>query len=607
MAYSVDQIAAALKTNRREFSELFLQAQTGLPIAKRIEFEVIAFDQADDSQAFKKAIIYAISNGFIEPLLMNIAESTLETGALLSILEQNTAQGNLGSLQAMTNLASGFLEPETMLRGFMKTNRLTGKVLIDGMPQGTGILIGPNLFLTAWHVTRSLFDSNNKPKTGIDLAVEFDNMVRENNFQPSLKVAAHENWCISHCSCHEIELANDIPNPAEGFENHWDYSIIRLKRSLGFERSWVQLNPRALIPPDNAMIILFQHPAGQPMKIDISRIVSPNPGIAAIPKFRFLHDLNALGGSSGGPCFDKEFTLIGIHQGSWPVKLDGHQVNRGVPIDKIIGHIKTIFAQGLPFPDAENPYWCLDKIHYEPLIGRDDFQFALWESFTNPTSKIRLFEIKGAEGSGKTFLTRVAITALNDLQHLKIVCPAETFGKMDPIAFINYICNAAGSVPAKVPTFLEYDTTVAAWLRGIVSGPLLTALDQARNGRTVWLLLTDLNKFGLEGENLQEFLLVLMESVKNTDWLRIIIDGFPVNFPIAVHENTLTYRTKELTETDIEMFLNKCYTDRGWDSNQMNQVTELLFYIYSDKLPDNAAAFLKLKQGIVRVFEKKPV
>ncbi len=241
------------------------------------------------------------------------------------------------------------------------------------------------------------------------------------------------------------------------------------------------------------------------------------------------------------------------------------------------------------------------------MIGRDDFQFALWESFTNPTSKIRLFEIKGAEGSGKTFLTRVAITALNDLQHLKIVCPAETFGKIYPIDFINYICNAAGSVPAKVPTFLEYDTTVAAWLRGIVSDPLLTALDQARNGRTVWLLLTDLNKFGLEGENLQEFLLVLMESVKNTDWLRIIIDGFPVNFPVAVHENTLTYRTKELTETDIEMFLNKCYTDRGWDSNQMNQVTELLFYIYSDKLPDNAAAFLKLKQGIVRVFEKKPI
>ena len=66
MAYSVDQIAAALKTNRREFSELFLQAQTGLPIAKRIEFEVIAFDQADDKQKFKKAIIYAISNGFID-------------------------------------------------------------------------------------------------------------------------------------------------------------------------------------------------------------------------------------------------------------------------------------------------------------------------------------------------------------------------------------------------------------------------------------------------------------------------------------------------------------------------------------------------------------
>lgn len=608
MSYSVDDIVAALRTNRREFGYLYFQSQTVLPIANRIEFEAIAVEHADDNEAFKKAINYAIVNNFIESFILTVAQSSMETGALLSILRENSSDTNVPQLQAITNAAAGFAEPYIYQKGIMKIMRLTGKVIIDGVAKGTGILIGPNFFLTAWHVTKSLFDENHNPISNVSLCVEFDNFIKVSNgiltSNPSIVIPAHDNWYITHSMCNEVELKDQIPDPKDGFADHWDYTIIQLKRPLGYERSWVSINPRALVPPDDAKIILFQHPAGQPLKIDVSKITSPKPSIAAIPKYRFLHNVNALGGASGGPCFDKEFTLIGIHQGAWPDLLDGNVVNRGIPIDKILSHFNSTYRNNtLSF---ENPFWCLDKIKYEPVVGRDDFQLLLWDSFINPQNNKRLFEIKGGDGSGKTFLTRLAHSALNDMQHLKINCPGEQIGKMEVCAFINYLCNAAGATLPHMPPFTEYNTTVTAWLRNILADPLLSTLDIARDKRIVWIMITDLNKFGLEGENLSEFILLLLDAVKNVEWLRIIIDGFPSELPISIQENIQTYRTKDITYNDIRLFLNKSHIDKGWDTSQIDNLANLLHYVYDEKLPDNNAAFFTLKKGIVKLFEKIP-
>ncbi|WP_289665642.1 trypsin-like serine peptidase [Flavobacterium panacagri] len=609
MSYSANEIVSALRTNRREFGDLYFQSQTVLPIEKRIAFEVIVAEYADDTEAFKKAVNYSISNNFIESFLLTFAQSSLETGALMRILQQNSLQTAQPQLQAITNAVSGFSEPDVYLKGIMKNMRLTGKVIINGEPMGTGVLVGPNYFLTAWHVTKSLFDHNNTPLTDVDLSIEFDNFLKASETgmttNQSLIIQAHRKWYVSHSVCNEVELNNKIPDPKDGFAGFWDYTIIKLKRPVGYERSWVTIDPRALVPPDDAKIILFQHPSGSSLKIDISTIISPRPSITQIPKFRFLHEVNALGGASGGPCFDKEFTLIGIHQGVWPEKLNGRTVNRGIPIDKICTHFNSVHNTNIHEMDFENPFWYLDKIKYEPVIGRDDFQLLLWDSFINPQNNKRLFDIKGVEGTGKTFLTRIAHSALNDIQHLKINCPGEIIGKMDACSFVNYVCGTAGIPLPGIPAFKEYDTTVAAWLRNILADPLLSSLNKVRDKRTVWIMITDLNKFSLEGENLSEFFLLLLSSLKDTEWLRIIIDGFPSNLPVATLDYTQTYRTTELTLDDITSFLNKCFTERGWDLNPINQVSNLLRFVYADKLPDNHSAMNILKKGIINVFEKR--
>jgi hypothetical protein len=387
-------------------------------------------------------------------------------------------------------------------------------------------------------------------------------------------VKAHANWLVCYSPCHLSELLSKLADPLKSLEGFYDYAIIRLSRPIGMVRRWVKPDPRIPVPQPSDRIVLFQHPEGIPLKIDYSTIVDPEQPDEAIPTLRFLHSVNTTGGSSGGPCFDKEFELVGIHQGEWPVKIAGQTINRGIPMVKIISHYKEKLNE-LPLPDpADCPVWYIKKDVYKAVIGCDEFQSQVWRSAI--TGAHRVITIGGFPKTGKSFLVELATAILPDADHLKIVLAAASIAQKPALGIARDICSLAGAEFPAITPLASYSSTSGAWLKDEVIPKLLEALESKRQNRTVWIALTDLNLYNIEGEHASDFLLLLYGQTMRKSWLRIILDGLRTQLP-----STLTgiypHTTSMITEADIKMFMEKGLAELDVDAGQETAATSARF------------------------------
>ncbi len=593
------QIANALNTTRTEFAKIFSKAQSliNLPPEQWVEFEVTAVDEPDDKRAFEKALIHANEKGFLFLVVVVATNSGLENGVLAQFLLKQVSQSN-AALQAMSNPPAGFSEPMIFSKGLLKCSQMTGKVMINGAAEGTGVLVGPNLFLTAWHVIKSMFDfgadAQGNPtyteKVPLpSLAVEFNNMLdlvgNAVQMTGGITVNAHQSWLVIYSPCHRLELLNQIPpDPAE-LDRFCDYAIIRLSKTIGYERKWIELSINN-IPEDNASIVLLQHPNGVPLKMDYSRVVRklPNP---PPPPYRFLHGVNALPGSSGGPCFDKEFFLIGIHQGEWPEKVNGNVTNRGVPLSPIIRHFTAKFPQ-LPIPDpADCPVWCIDKISYSPIIGYDDFQSDIWK-IVIPGQK-RIVTTAGTENSGKSLMMSIVYAILPDDDHLKITLDGEAIAEKTALEIVKLICDRVGKEVPAIASVEAFGSTRSAWLKDEVVQKLIDALNEKREKRIVWILIKDLNHISIKGEDASDFLFGLYDRINKEDWLRFLLDGMRADIPDTVKPFTIRYRTRDIQLQEIVNYLKRGFTEfnNPLDDNAISWMATFLYNQYQKELMDN--------------------
>lgn len=592
----IDQIIKALRLSRDEFAMLFLQAQVGLPIRRNFEAVV---ETAVGDEAFRVGLTYALGQGFLVQLLKGIVDDQRDDGTLATEMLTQGAAGS-ADLQAMVDVVNGFGLPKTMAYRLLNGIKWTCKMYVDGHERGTGILIGPNLVLTAWHVVAGLYllnqpnpNERTPDKQGANrLQVEFDNydgylngslMLRPST---SLMVNAHNDWSVSFKACHEQELLNKIPANLTELSGCWDYAVIRLARSIGAERRWANLDPNAVVPRKGQRVMVFQHPQGKSLKFDEAAIAAPavaNP--AVFPALRFLHQANALPGSSGGPCFDQDFILFGLHQGEWPTHPPELKLNRGIPIAGIEAHIRQEIGT-LPGPSpADSSIWTLGETDQNmPVLGCDDFQATIWQSVLS--GQYRLFVVNGMPGSGKTFRTRVLTAMLPAGGHLMIRLNQESVSKKSAVDLAETIAQQAGQALPPLATQTDLNTTAAAWLRAEVLPKLLQVLEQARQGRMVWLVLTDLNSYNMDGALATDLLTLLYEQVTTLDWLRIVLDGMRGDLPDIVSQRQTTVQVAPtLAIADLVAYFHRrlAAENLSADDTAIKAYCKTLFRMYQAK------------------------
>jgi hypothetical protein len=197
-----------------------------------------------------------------------------------------------------------------------------------GPALGTGFLVSPDVVLTNFHVIENrLLES---------LRVRFDHKVLPDRamVQPGTVYAVKR--CLAHSPYSPADLMH--PRPREATADELDYALLQVEgrpgeaQVDGAPRGWLELpeEPEPFTPGSPALIV--QHPPGQPMSVVVDEFLGVNPS-----RTRVAYGARTTPGSSGAPCFTRDWRLAALHHSGGPriPSTPGH--NEGIPADTLRG------------------------------------------------------------------------------------------------------------------------------------------------------------------------------------------------------------------------------------------------------------------------------
>lgn len=215
----------------------------------------------------------------------------------------------------------------------------------EGLLYGTGFLVGPGTVMTNYHVMKPVID---KPDLTAKVRFRFDYKIMEDgdtiNSGAVYRLAAND-WLIDQSEYSPLDEVADTAGAAPEL-TQLDYALVRLNGEPGnlpvgssaqpgaVLRKWITVTNQAYdFQPDTALYIL-QHPQGEPLKmcLDTEAIIGLNGN-----RTRVRYRTNTEKGSSGSPCFNKDWELVALHHSGDPnyETLHKPEYNQGVPIDMI--------------------------------------------------------------------------------------------------------------------------------------------------------------------------------------------------------------------------------------------------------------------------------
>ena len=216
---------------------------------------------------------------------------------------------------------------------------------------GTGFLIGPDAVMTNYHVVRRFIEQ----KVGADpanLTFRFDFMMLAGvNKSGVVYRAAMPDWLIDASPLHPSDDPKNHPgtplnppSPPNVPADQLDYAVLRVAGRPGEQpvggdmapsglskpRGWLNSGGPAYDFADRKALILFHHAQGDPLQfsIDTDSYFDANP-----QGTRVFHRTSTERGSSGSPCFDLDWNLVALHQGSSLIA--GQLTNRAAPMPVI--------------------------------------------------------------------------------------------------------------------------------------------------------------------------------------------------------------------------------------------------------------------------------
>lgn len=213
----------------------------------------------------------------------------------------------------------------------------------EDTPLGTGFLVGPDAVLTNYHVAQRFIQGADPAR----LTFRFDFTSLPANISATVFRAALPDWPIDHSPLHPSDdplrhpgtPTNPLAPPAVPADQ-LDYALLRVAGQPGAHpiggplapaagappRGWLPLSGAAYDFAARPALLVLHHAGGRALQlsIDTDSYAAANAGAT-----RVYHRSNTEPGSSGSPCFDMDWNLVALHQGS--ATIGGQRLNRAIP------------------------------------------------------------------------------------------------------------------------------------------------------------------------------------------------------------------------------------------------------------------------------------
>jgi hypothetical protein len=529
-----------------------------------MSLEGIAGEVVSDVEAYVRAVERADEAGW----LVDFCAALMNADAVKDGFAQKaTVLGPTGGVnpQATYDADKRSFHPLVQARLQLEAAPQLCRIDIDGEAKGTGFLVRPHLVLTGYHVVSKLIVNGKIAKDSEQrLVAVFDDMrdLRGSILTrlPEVHVPVAPAWLVgsSHClPIEELGVSPDDDTYADAIhitDGPWDYALIRLQRIVNPTHAGLRLG--TMVSPTD-QIVVFHHPKGK------SLVGSHGEVVCMLGRsVRFKHTANTKDGSSGGPCFNSMFEVVGIHQaGPRSAAIRGKRVpNRAIPIHPFREKIQAHFTQQ---PPAElTPILVVDRDH--PVIGRDATQDWIWhavpkDSPAGGSAGNKILVVRGTTGRGKKFTVEILRTMLKDGPHMLVDLDAGNMVEDTPVTLAQKILAAVNADASRLPAN-ESLTTDLTWIKFKLMQEIRSAIDAVRNNRTLWVAI-HFPETGVlpRGSKIRETLDALYGQVLQVDWLRLVLLGLKVELPHEVRAVSTVEPLKALTAADV-----MTYFERRW-------------------------------------------
>ncbi|GFM81392.1 hypothetical protein PSCICN_20840 [Pseudomonas cichorii] len=541
----------------KAFAELFLAVQQGDETKTHYDSLFQANDMRHERLA--RGFAHARENGWLSELCTGCVSARLVTREFIDESVKQTASPWMVQAQALIEATSPFLNSALHAKGLLHVSDYVCRIEIDGMHAGTGWLVPPDLVVTAGHVLTSA--RTNGPLVDLSkpdeadpcrVTVCFDDKLdlsggRRIRRKPRQFMLAEE-W--------NVALSSPAIQP-NGIVEHGlvgqDYAILRLAEApLPMARP---IEMSADLPYREDYLLVVQHPEGQAMCHQQGKVTALH-----VTPMLFQHSVNSEPGSSGAPCFDVNFKVVGVHTG---------EVLGAKPASNVataIDQVAATIAQ-LPVTLPSNwPYSFDDSDGFpRPIVDREQTLAWLREACTGDSRRGLVVRPCMSMPAGMTFTADLIKALLPPDQHRVVRLSALDIHALDAEEFALRLLEAAGVSEPPPFTPLRGETTAVAYLRNTMVPELLTRLDRARMDRHVWLLLDDLKRPDAshvplgDGNTLRECLELLYEALAGYSWLRIVLLGYDGTPPRASAAYWSEQELPELTPERFSQYMGKAF------------------------------------------------
>ncbi len=236
------------------------------------------------------------------------------------------------ALESLIEATNSFLDPEPWASSLLEAIPRVCRITIPQGKQtffGTGFLVGPQAVLTNFHVMESVIGKNDGG-TGVarpaDVEILFDYKHAVDGEKESAGTVFHlaKNWLVDHSPFSPADLKASAKAGLPGLDQ-LDYALIRVAGKPGKQpaggdeaeqgappRGWIKLPDQVSADAFDSRkpLLILQHPSHARLKlaVNMEAMIGPNANGT-----RIRYRTNTEEGSSGSPCFDANWTLIGLH------------------------------------------------------------------------------------------------------------------------------------------------------------------------------------------------------------------------------------------------------------------------------------------------------